>query len=195
MLIKYMGLSDIRTFPVGETLGGRLAEPLATQVVFASGSGHTVDTAEPPYNHIPGEFWTLLQDAEPFEYVIIEDTENIPSSQWDVTFGQPVINDEYVPTVRTGVGSPDDAIGYDTDWYIDLNARVQYGPKRGGKWGDPSPLRLAEATEAVEAVEVDGATLDLEEGFQADLAEAEAPETGSEGDVAEPKSAPRARKG
>lgn len=152
MFMKYMGLSDIRSFPVGETLGGRLAEPLAVAVVFSSSAGHIVYPSKPPYKDIPEEFWTALQDAEPFQFVVVGGDDELPTSVWDMTFGQAgLAGDEATNILRTGVGAPDDAIGIEGDTYIDLSAKVQYGPKRNGSWGDPTLLNFSNAVVVQEA--------------------------------------------
>jgi hypothetical protein len=42
---------------------------------------------------------------------------------------------QQTPAIRYGVGSPNSALGYDGDFYVDTSAYMFYGPRTVGNWG------------------------------------------------------------
>lgn len=79
--IKFMGTADVRVLRAGDSLGGRLATPLARDIVWDKHNKFIVDTSELGLSEDVAKL--LLTDSE---FLDVTDLEVVPLSEGDKMF-------------------------------------------------------------------------------------------------------------
>lgn len=97
MLVKYMGVADIKRLCEGDDLGGQFSEPLpgglpgdadngVTCIQWDASNRWIVDTEADEYSEIDSEFWDMLVELFPNDFRNVSDYKRIPVNLHQTTF-------------------------------------------------------------------------------------------------------------
>lgn len=85
-VLKYMGMADVVTLEKGEDLGGQMAEPLGTELVFSEANRFVIDLNDEKYAGISDEFVDTLLAHEPERFKDVSNLKVIPPNGFQTTF-------------------------------------------------------------------------------------------------------------